>query len=160
MNHELFPSMVCVTLQKPFQTSLRFSNTPSLFKTIFPIQILFLYHINITKKTPHVYSPKKHPPRNSTNDLPQKTLPNNPQSGNKNQSMGGGLPSTPPPTAPPLPHQFTCHGSNLGPVMRVAFALRIQIYPGVVGEPTQPRMTLLRGEESHLQKRGYLRPLC
>ena len=115
--NQLFPSMVCVTLQlqKPFQTSLRFSNTPSLFKTIFPIQILFLYHINITKKTPHVYSPKKHPPRNSTNDLPQKTLPNNPQSGNKNQSMGGGLPSTPPPTAPPLPHQFTCHGSNLGP---------------------------------------------
>ena len=98
---QLFPSMVCVTLQKPFQTSLRFSNTPSLFKTIFPIQILFLCHINITKKTPHVYSTKKHPPRNSTNDLPQKTLPNNPQSGNKNQSMGGVVH---PPLHPLPPH--------------------------------------------------------
>ena len=59
--NQLFPSMVCVTLQlqKPFQTSLRFSNTPSLFKTIFPIQILFLYHINITQKnTPCVFTKK------------------------------------------------------------------------------------------------------
>ena len=59
------------------------------------------YHINITKKTPHVYSTKKHPPRNSTNDLPQKTLPNNPQSGNKNQSMGGVVH---PPLHPLPPH--------------------------------------------------------
>lgn len=150
--------MVCVTLQKPFQTSLRFSNTTSLFKTIFPIQIPFLYHINITKKnTPCVFN-KKNPPRNSTNDLPQKTLPNNPQSGN--QSMGGGSSIHPSSHLPPTAPSVHLPRIKPGKSDEGSFALRIQIYPGVVGVSTNPTQDDLITVKSDLQKRGYLRPPC